>query len=116
MCVEFNAAPKENFSCAQANELGWVSIDLGHENCQQWPEMMDVAAPIKQSRSPGGGMPSAFRGDASGAALSPPPFSSDWQLLVDVEIFSPATPPAIVEPAEAAAWMEFCGIHFQSFL
>ena len=82
----------ESFPCAQANKLDWVSIDLGHENCQQWPEVMDVAAPITQNAVPGGGMPTAFRGDASGAALQPLPASSDWQLLVDVENFQPNYP------------------------
>ncbi|KAK9836827.1 hypothetical protein WJX74_009057 [Apatococcus lobatus] len=76
----------------ETNDLGWVSIDLGQENCQPWPESMDVAAPITQSDWPGGGMPTAFRADASGAALQPLPDSSDWQLLVDVEGFEPSYP------------------------
>ena len=53
---------------------------------------MDVAAPLHQQAWPGGGMPTAFRADASGAALQPLPASSDWQLLVDVEGFKPSYP------------------------
>ena len=77
---------------AQSKVLGWVGIDLGYAGCQAWPEQMDLAAPFTQNQYPAGSLPTAFKSQASGAALQPPVNSSAWQLLVDVENFEPKYP------------------------
>ena len=71
----------------QASAGDYAAVDLGYNGCQPWPKQMHIAALTQRI-----GLPTSFTADASGAALQPSPDAADWENLIIVQNFKPATP------------------------